>query len=97
MYSLFRRRLLKNVQSEAQQYVKSQETARTSQEPTRSVQEPTRTSHEPLRTTQRTTVVNLSQQNRTKQTMKESLFPPIRQNEEKVQNNRKIYRSVIVT
>ncbi len=87
---MFLRRLLKNIQSEAQQYVKSQEQTRTSQEPIR-------TSREPLRTTQKTTVVNLPQQNRTKQTIKESLFPPIRQNEEKVQNNRKIYRSVIVT
>lgn len=72
-------RLLKNIHTEAQQYVKSQETVRTSQQ---------------------ITVTNLQQQqqqNRTKRPMKQSLFPPIQQNEEKVQNNRKIYRSVIVT
>jgi hypothetical protein len=72
----FHRRLLKNIQYEAQQYVKSQETVRSSQQ---------------------TTLVNLQQQNRTKRPMKQSLFPPIRQNEEKIQSNRKIYRSVIVT
>ncbi|CAF3728049.1 unnamed protein product [Adineta steineri] len=83
-------RLLKNIQSEAQQYIKSQE-------PTRSSLEPLRSTQDPLRASQKTTVVNLSQQNRTKNPVKESLFPPIRQNEEKVQNNRKIYRSVIVT
>ncbi|CAF0750657.1 unnamed protein product [Adineta ricciae] len=83
-------RLLKNIHTEAQQYVKSQEPIRSSQEPTRSVQEPARTAH-------KTTVVSLSQQNRNKTPIKESLFPPIRQNEEKVQNNRKIYRSVVVT
>ena len=84
------RRLLKNIHTEAQQYVKSQEPIRSSQEPTKSVQESARTAH-------KTTVVSLSQQNRTKTPIKESLFPPIRQNEEKVQNNRKIYRSVVVT
>ena len=74
----FSRRLLKNIQHEAQQYVKSQESIRASQQ---------------------TTLMSLQQQqqNRSKRPMKESLFPPIRQNEEKVQNNRKIYRSVIVT
>ncbi|CAF0737568.1 unnamed protein product [Rotaria sp. Silwood1] len=69
-------RLLKNIQNEAQQYIKSQEQMRISQE---------------------TTLINLEQQKRTKQPIKQSLFPPIRQNEEKIQNNRKIYRSVIVT
>ncbi|CAF1103043.1 unnamed protein product [Adineta ricciae] len=83
-------RLLKNIHTEAQQYVKSQELIRSSQEPTRSVQESARTGH-------KTTVVSLSQQNRNKTPIKESLFPPIRQNEEKVQNNRRIYRSVVVT
>jgi hypothetical protein len=70
------RRLLKNIQNEAQQYVKSQESIRNSQQ---------------------TTLINLQQQNHSKRTMKPSLFPPIRQNEEKIQNNRKIYRSIIVT
>ena len=78
---LFYRRLLKNIQHEAQQYVKSQESVRSSQQ---------------------TSLINLhqpsqQQQNRSKQPIKQSLFPPIRQNEEKIQNNRKIYRSVIVT
>jgi hypothetical protein len=76
---LFYRRLLKNIQHEAQQYVKSQESIRASQQ---------------------TSLINLQhqqQQNRSKHPMKQSLFPPIRQNEEKIQNNRKIYRSVIVT
>lgn len=54
-------------------------------------------SQESIRTSQQTTLVNLQQQNRPKRPMKQSLFPPIRQNEEKIQNNRKIYRSVIVT
>ncbi|UJR33587.1 hypothetical protein I4U23_021024 [Adineta vaga] len=84
-------RLLKNINIEAQQYIKTQEPIRSSQEPTRTSQE------QSVRTVQKTTVVSLSQQNRSKTPMKESLFPPIRQNEEKVQNNRKIYRSVIVT
>lgn len=69
------RRLLKNIQNEAQQYVKSQEA---------------------LRASQQTSFLNL-QQSRAKRPIKQSLFPPIRQNEEKIQNNRKIYRSVIVT
>ncbi|CAF0750717.1 unnamed protein product [Rotaria sordida] len=69
-------RLLKNIQYEAQQYIRSEEQ---------------------LRTSQQTTIINLQPQHRTKQPIKKSLFPPIRQNEEKIQNNRKIYRSVIVT
>ncbi len=72
----FPRRLLKNIQNEAQQYVKSQESIRISQQ---------------------TTFMNLQQQNRSQRPMKQSLFPPIRQNEEKIQKNRKIYRSVIIT
>ena len=76
LISFSRSRLLKNIQNEAQQYVKSQEA---------------------LRASQQTSFINLQQQNRNKRPMKQSLFPPIRQNEEKVQNNRKIYRSVIVT
>ena len=70
------RRLLKNIQSEAQQYVKAQEL---------------------LRSSQQTTITHLQQTSRSKRPMKQTLFPPIRQNEEKVQSNRKIYRSVIVT
>ena len=69
-------RLLKNIQIEAQQYVKSQEL---------------------LRSSQQTTLTSLQQQTRSKRPIKQSLFPPIRQNEEKVQANRKIYRSVIVS
>jgi len=79
IYYFFSRRLLKNIQHEAQQYVKSQESVRNSQQ---------------------TSLINLQQQqqqNRSKNPMKQSLFPPIRQNEEKIQNNRKIYRNVIVT
>ncbi len=77
---MFYRRLLKNIQHEAQQYVKSQESVRNSQQTSLiSLQQPSQ------------------QQNRSKQPIKQSLFPPIRQNEEKIQNNRKIYRSVIVT
>lgn len=71
---------MRNIQNEAQQYVKSQESVRTSQQIT------------PLALQQLQ-----QQQNRPKRPMKQSLFPPIQQNEEKVQNNRKIYRSVIVT
>lgn len=74
---------MKNVQNEAQQYVKTQESIRVSQQTTL-------TSLQPHPQQQQ-------QQNRSKRPMKQSLFPPIQQNEEKVQNNRKIYRSVIVT
>ncbi|CAF2989427.1 unnamed protein product [Rotaria socialis] len=69
-------RLLKNIQNEAQQYIRSQEQ---------------------MRTAQQTTIISLEQQNRTKHAVKQSLFPPIKQNEEKIQNNRKVYRSIIVT
>ena len=72
----FLSRLLKNIQFEAQQYVKGQEL---------------------LRSSQQTTLTSLQRQNRSKRPIKQSLFPPIRQNEEKVQANRKIYRSVIVS
>lgn len=76
LYTCVNRRLLKNIQNEAQQYVKAQEQ---------------------MRASQHTTITSLEQQTRTKQPIKQSLFPPIRQNEEKIQNNRKIYRSIIVT
>ncbi|CAF0776054.1 unnamed protein product [Didymodactylos carnosus] len=75
-------RLLKNIQMEAQQYVKSQESPR-------------------ILSNVHTQQISLSaihqQQQRLPRPMKNTLFPPIKRNEEKTQANRKIYRSIIVT